>query len=174
MRIVFLDAAGGNRRAQKAVLAVQIRERARDLGRAADRRRRAEPLDHALPQQVLVQLELAAEQHLGDVVQRRQQVFQVDAAVGRRLRVHLHVLEPPEAEQVRDRLADVGHRERLASVRLNDPQQPLFGRRPIFDEQYHVGDRPADVRRGADGRLLRGRLWIPQQQEQDSPDQKPR
>ena len=92
--------------------------------RTCRRRRRPEPLGHVAAQVSFGQAEIAAEVDALDDMDRNQVVAEGNA--GRcGFGVHLDVLEPAQAEQVADRLANVGHHERAAS-------------RPALDE---VGER---------------------------------
>ena len=71
-------------------------------------------------------------------------ITQHDAATLER-RVGAHVIEPAQAEEVRDGLANVGHRERPADLRLDDLHERRIGRLVSFEYEPHRGDTLAEV-----------------------------
>ena len=71
-------------------------------------------------------------------------IAQHDVATFER-RVGAHVIEPPEAEEVRDGLADLGHRERPADLRLDDLHERRIGRLVSFEHEPHRGDALAEI-----------------------------
>ena len=75
---------------------------------------------------------------------RRQFVAQCDTAALER-RIDANVLEPAEAEQVRDRLADLRHRKRLPDLRFDDGRHRRLDDVAAFDEKADRSDRFADV-----------------------------
>ena len=137
-----------DRGAKVAAFVVDLLQPLRNLGRASRGRRWAEPFGDPLAQRTGRQPELAAELHALHAMNGNQVVAQPDAfPFGECL--DLDVLVSAKAEEVRDRLADFGHRQRFAGGRFD---QRLHGRvlgfEP-FDDDFSGDDLFADVRRYA-------------------------
>ena len=75
-----------------------------------------------------------------------------------------HLLEPAETEEVRDRVADVGHVERPPGFGLDQVEQRRIISRMALAQQVDAEDRLADV--AARGRCLRGDLSRGRQRQQ--------
>jgi hypothetical protein len=154
----IVDRHGLHVRPQVAVVGVELLlEDPCDFRRAADRRRRAEAARHRAPQQPFGEAGRAPELNPRDGAQRHEVVHDLDA-VTRGARLDADVLEPAQAEQVRDRLPHLGHRQRPPAPGLDQfVEDGIVGRAP-FDQQVDRRDGAADVGRGGRRRLRVDRL----------------
>ena len=94
---------------------------------------------------VLRQAEHALELDEIDRVKRRQDVTHADAGA-RLLSQHLHIVEPIEAHDVRDRLAHVPRVERRPDARLDQRRDDRIGDGPAFLLEDNLCDRAAELR----------------------------
>ena len=122
-----------------------ILDQARDLVGASNRRRHAESFDDRAPQLSVVDaagVEPPGERDLRDGMNRIEGVAQRHALAGA-FGVHLHILEAAEAEQVRDALAHVDHRQRTP-VRVSTTASSFgsVAARPSMSSRTDATGRP--------------------------------
>ncbi len=159
-RVRDLD-TGRHRGAEVAALPHRVLHGQGQLGGAADTQRRAASLGNRAAQAIFVHARgygLPIERDAGDRVDRAEIVPDTHAGPDQR-RVHAHVVEPPEAVEVHEALAHVGHRERHTHARLCHIGQRRIDRVAPFDDEADGGDGFAQVlgdrcarRRGAGDR----------------------
>lgn len=109
-----------------AAVAIDGLKRSCDFLRARRRGRPAEALDHRPPEVIFGHAERAAKVNAIHGMHGNQYIAEAHAAPGRIL-VHLHVLVLRQADQMRDRFANVRHRQRHARPRLDQAENDRIG-----------------------------------------------
>ena len=154
---MFRLGVDGHRRMQVSALSERILEQPFHIGRAAGRRRHAIPVHYDLPQRAPIDPRAsgARKPDRGDRMNGAELVAQCDASVLER-RVHPHILEPSQAEEMRDGLPHLRHRERPAGLGFDHLGQRRIGGFAPLDDEPDRGDRLVEKR--ADVRVSRHRV----------------
>ena len=131
--------------AQVAVVEIQLLQRPNGGVDAADGWRCAVAVRHSAAQLARGQAERAGKHDLLNRVKGDQVDAKHHAARGAGRRLDLHILEAAEAEDVRDRFAHGGGRERIAAPHFNQIENSGINGRLVLDQQLDVFDRSPDV-----------------------------